>query len=59
MFFAAQLEIEPMYTCHLCRVFCGVTIHVEMWRAPGVSVYTLPSIAVDFTFWQAKKKEHL
>ena len=28
-----------MHTCHLCCVICGVTVHVNMWRAAGVSVY--------------------
>ena len=29
-----------MHTCHLCCVVSAMTLHVKMWRAAGVSVYT-------------------
>ena len=32
-------SLEPLCTCHLCCVICGVSVHVRMWRAAGVSVY--------------------
>ena len=31
---------ERMYACHLCCVICAVIVHVKMWRAAGVFVYT-------------------
>ena len=48
--------LEPRKTCNLC---CAMTVHVKMWRAAGVSVYTLPSNAREFTFRQAKKASEL
>ena len=50
LFLGAHIVLEPLYTCHLCCVFSGVTVHVKMWRAAGVSVYTsrrLPANSVD------------
>ena len=38
--FGTQKSLEPLYTCHLCCVISGVTVHVKMWRAAGVSVHT-------------------
>ena len=32
-----QLKLEPKNTC---RLYCAMTVHVKMWRAAGVSVYT-------------------
>ena len=38
-YFDTQKSLEPLYTCHLCCVIFGVTVHVKMWRAAGVSVH--------------------
>ena len=32
-----QLKLEPRNTC---RLYCAMTMHVKMWRAAGVSVYS-------------------
>ena len=38
LFWVTQLKLEPKNTC---RLYCAMTLHVKMWRAAGVSVYTL------------------
>ena len=47
----SNLSLEPRNTCCL---YCTMPVHVKMWRAAGVSVYTPRRLPGNSNFRQAK-----